>query len=344
MSKRIARLLDEPEHQVAKLIKNLEAKNGYPSHDVRLLAENIQKARTKLTDLGLDADDTTGEELYQALMVKFKNDSRRFDEHFGVHLKGFDEKAAKAAELVTHNVDLPEQWVLKNSAAKALLRQQPPKKVMKQLRYRSIESMLKREDLAEIYLAAGFMESGNWSRAHQKLVSALDTTAFELRKFKVVALSSTKWGPGAADVNVLFSNDLDAIGLAPSNDLKRADLLTMVVMLLDGLKDFADVKVSQVAELSPAVAWWSGMDAVIARLGDEHISFNAKDLAEDYLRGAEYEGRRLNAARRSFWNELYSRYENQLEAEEDALHNFSQPLRQLAGPVNQPAFEYVEDI
>jgi hypothetical protein len=159
MSKPISQILNHPERAVAKAIAKLEDKNGYPSHDVRLTAENIQKVRSKLAELNLDPDDTTGEELYQALMVKFQEDSRRFDEHFGMHARGFDEKSSKAFELVSKNADLPERWVMKASWAKSLLRQHPPKRVMKQLHYRSIDSMLKRENLAEIYLGIEFIES-----------------------------------------------------------------------------------------------------------------------------------------------------------------------------------------
>jgi hypothetical protein len=43
MNKRISRLLGEPEAKVTKLISELEAKNGHPSHDVRMIAENVQK-------------------------------------------------------------------------------------------------------------------------------------------------------------------------------------------------------------------------------------------------------------------------------------------------------------
>src|SRR5437868_15448289 len=105
MSQRIARILDESEHQVTKLISKLEDKNGYPSHDVRLLAENIQKIRNKMTELGLDPEDTTGEELYHALLVKFQQDSNLFDVEHGAITLDFDQKSAKAADLLSQKVE-----------------------------------------------------------------------------------------------------------------------------------------------------------------------------------------------------------------------------------------------
>src|SRR5579862_5664591 len=127
MSKRIADIMDQPEYLVRRLINKLEDKNGSPSHDVRHLAENIQKVRGKLTDLGLDPDDTTGEELYQALLAKFEKDASSFDNYFDAKDLGFDQKAAKATEILGQIDVLPRQWALKRVVAKNILRAQPPK-------------------------------------------------------------------------------------------------------------------------------------------------------------------------------------------------------------------------
>ncbi len=70
MSKILAQLVQKPEAYVAKIIDELEAKNGSPSEDVRLLAENSVKSRAKLMDLRLDPNDTTEQELYHALLVR----------------------------------------------------------------------------------------------------------------------------------------------------------------------------------------------------------------------------------------------------------------------------------
>ena len=168
MSHIIASLLGRPDHKVIKTVDQLEAKNGYPSHDVRHLADNIQRTRTKIGDLGLDPDDTTGEELYHALLVRFQEDSRKFDLQQGLSGQDFDSKSAKALEIINLNLALPERWVLKSNSAKNLLRQQKPARLMKLLNYRSVESLLKREDLREIYLIANLIETNTWQKANAK--------------------------------------------------------------------------------------------------------------------------------------------------------------------------------
>lgn len=92
MSKVIAQLLDEPERLVSRAIAQIEAKNGYPNHDVRLIAENIQRIRTKIAELGMDPDDTTGPELYHALIAKFQADSLAMEEALNMRTAGFNLK------------------------------------------------------------------------------------------------------------------------------------------------------------------------------------------------------------------------------------------------------------
>jgi hypothetical protein len=344
MSKVIADMLDQSEQAVRKVINKLEDKNGYPSHDVRLVAENIQKARLKIAELGLDPGDTTAQELYHTLQTKFQADSDQFDKHYQ-RFDDADARLALAVDLVTKNIDLPQRWSLKTAAAKSLLRQNPPKHIMKRLNYRSAESMLKREALSEIYLAAAYLEPQAWQKAHNRLVSQLDSTAFEMRPLHLAALSSKRWGILETDSFFGFDAENGALALIPSDELNRAPLLSMTVLLIDGVSNFQDLKISrQAAKISLSAAWWQDMDSLVANLGGQQISMNIKDCALSHLYASEFEDRHMDASRQSFWRELFNRYENQLPAEENLQTLFDNGLKTLRAPINQPAFEYVEDI
>ena len=343
MSKRISRLLDEPENQVAKLITKLEDKNGYPSHDARLLAETVQRVRSKLEDLNLDPDDTTGEELYHALQVKFERDSRLFDEYYGAEKLTPDEKAAKAIKLVAPYAEAARQWGLKNKSAKDVLRRLPPKKLMKHLNYRSIESMLKREDMAEIYLALAYFESSSWLKSHKRLVSQLDQTAFEVRNLKLVVLGS-KFLETQSRSNIIRNEEIAALGICPTASAVEAPLLSMVLLLADTLAGYTDTRASQTAaRLNSIVAWWAGMDHLITELSGQPVSLNLKDCAANHLEANVFEERSLKHGREAFWRELISRYRNLPDI--DGL--FDETVRQkfaglkFSGP--EPAYEFVED-
>jgi hypothetical protein len=339
MSKALSRVLEQPEEAIAHAIARLEEKNGYPSHDVRASADNIQKIRRKMQELGLDPDDTTAAELYHSLLVKFQTDARKFDEHFGMFSASYDQKIKLAVELVAGSAELPERWVLKPTAAKKLLRQHPPKQLMKRLRYRSVESFIKRQNIAEVYLAIEFVESAAWNKAHFKLASELETTAFEMRQLKLQALKSN-WGPFRSDDVYVSSGDYGVLGLSPGENLWSASLLMMVVLLLDKV----GAKSSSAAKLSPAAAWWSETDHLIADLAGTPVSLNLKDIALNHAAKAEAEAAERSGGQRHFWKDLIGRYENQLPAEEDVLSRLEAPVLNIRLPLNQPAFEYAEDI
>lgn len=344
MSTRIARLLDEPEHQVTKLIAKLEEKNGYPSHDARLLAGTIQKIRSKLADLNLDPDDTTAEELYHALQVKFERDARLFDEYFGTDKQDCSHKAAKAIKLLEPYAKDARQWGLKTKAAKDIIRRQPPKRLMKHLNYRSVESLLKREAIAEIYLALANFESASWQKSHEKLVSQLDQTSFEVRSVKLIALDSKKWDTGEQGEIIVHNEEIAALGIGPAGSVEGTPLLSLVLLLADALSDYADVRPSlTAARLNNIVGWWADMDHLITELSGQPISLNLKDCAANHSQASVFEERSIKHGREAFWRELVSHYGNLPDI--DGL--FDETVRQkvvglkFAGP--EPAYEFVED-
>ena len=77
MSKLLSDLLGAAEPMFSLAIKQLEADSGNPSADIRLTAEITGKVYLKTQELGLDPDDTTGRELYHALL----NLIEKQDEH-----------------------------------------------------------------------------------------------------------------------------------------------------------------------------------------------------------------------------------------------------------------------
>lgn len=343
MTKRISQLMDQPEHLVANLISKLEDKNGYPSHDVRLLAESVQKIRAKMSNLDLDPDDTTGEELYHALLVKFEADSNLFDVNFGAKTLDFDAKVAKALYLVAKSLELPRQWALKSTIAKNVLRQHPPKRVMKQLRYRSVESMLKRENISEIFLGAQYLEPASWLKIHSRLISRLEQTAFELRPLKLQTLSYGRWA-NTADPQTFIAenNSVGALGIWPSEQVKNVPLLSMVVFVVDKLNSYKNIKLGQTtANLSQTVAWWADLDHLVANLSSEHVSLSLKDVALNSLYTLSYSQRELSHAQISFWQELLSRYENLPEAVGDMFGSIAIKPK---FDIPEPVYEFAEDI
>lgn len=194
MSKYISELLDAPEPAFGQAIKQLERASGDASVDVRLTAEIVGKSHVKMRELGLDPQDTTNKELYAALQnLVAKHDGflcRRF---------GGDDPSDVAdilprVKMIVDRLGIPKQaWAVRPSMVKRLLKSQPPKNLMKQLGYRSLESMLKREPVSHVLAAVRFTESDKWQHDFIQQYRKLRPGDFETRHIDMELLTSQKW-------------------------------------------------------------------------------------------------------------------------------------------------------
>lgn len=195
MSTYLSELVGVKEPIFSLSLRQLELASGRSSQDVRLIAEIIEFAHEKMKVLGLDPNDTKGEELYNALKVKTIQDDSKLLNILGV-ANGANAMAvlakvvSKADSIKTHK----QAWVIKNSVAKRLLSENPPTRVMKQLNHKSVESMLKRESMSEIYAAMRFYETSSWLSKFVKSYKNLQASDFEMRDIDIILLSSEKWG------------------------------------------------------------------------------------------------------------------------------------------------------
>src|SRR5207253_231460 len=125
---------EEPLFSMA--IKQLEQTTGRPGEDARLVAEMTQKVHNKLQALGLDPNDTTGPELYSALVNLMKLQ----DAHLAKKIGGDNPEDVQVLmplmKKAVDNAKLPRSaWVLKKSVAKRMLQETPPPNIMKHLKY-----------------------------------------------------------------------------------------------------------------------------------------------------------------------------------------------------------------
>ena len=238
MTRLISELLAAEEPMFSMAVKQLEQASGNMSVDVRLSAEIVGKVHVRLKALGLDPHDTTGKELYQALLSMVK----KHDEFLAARI-GADDPEDVASTLVRIKeaidaIDVPRKaWVLKYSAAKRLLKATPPKLVMKRMGYRSIDSMLKREPIAELFGAIRFIESRDWQATFVRSYATLKPTDFENRRIQIIDVSTEKWGGAATEFvdqrhhNITHVKEIGAILMLPL-PIKRMPGITITTLPL----------------------------------------------------------------------------------------------------------------
>lgn len=244
MSKHIAELLGAVEPMFSLALRQLEEAGGRPSVDVRLTAEIMGKVQLKIKELGLDPKDTSGKELYFALLARIA----KHDEHLCKHIGGKDTNDAvdlmPRIKAAWEALDTPKGcWVLKGSVARSMLRKMPPKNIMKLLGYSSVDSMLKRENLYEIYGALRFAEDSTWLNEFNLLYKELRPSDFESRDIQIVMMPAERWGKiSEAFVhkkrhNITHLKELGVILMLPPAPQMRGVTIFVLPLLLHYLNE-----------------------------------------------------------------------------------------------------------
>ncbi len=182
-------LLGAKEPLFARSIEQLEQVTHKQGLDVKLIGEIHEKAKKAIAKMRLDPQDSTGKEIYHALIAQIK----KHDEHLASSIGGSDDlDVQNLLPLIKRAIDKVEMprtaWVIRKSVARDMLRSFPPKNIMKMLNYRSVDSMLKRENLFEIYGALRFAESSEWLEKFNEKYKTLTPSDFETRKIEIVIM------------------------------------------------------------------------------------------------------------------------------------------------------------
>jgi hypothetical protein len=237
MTRYLAQALGAQQPLFGQSISALERASGRPSADIRLSSELMQQVRVKIAQLGLDPADTTGPELYSALQERLRLDEIRVREALGI---ADNATAADILSRVQKFLDGHEaasvSFALKAASAKRLLKKKPPKNAMKQMGYRSLDSLLKHETVPAIYAAALMTETPAWHKTFKEQYAKLQPSDFEQRKISVIYPKAKRWAAlsgnfvATAKHNILCFKELGAIVVLPITT--NVDGLTLTTLLL----------------------------------------------------------------------------------------------------------------
>jgi hypothetical protein len=243
MTRVLSELLGASQPAFRDGLHQLERASGHGSTDIRLSADIAQAGKRKLRELGLDVHDTTGRELYAALETRFAKDEQRLLKKLREKYGDVNDIEAIVREL--KDVPIPKScFALKSTSAKKLLKKYPPKKAMKQLGYRSLDSMLKHEAVAHLYAACAVAESVTWHRQLLEAYRKLTAADFEIRDMHVSSPSSQRWQSLAETAvahkkhNVLSFKELGEVVLLPlPAEQPPAAALTSLLLALHDMNE-----------------------------------------------------------------------------------------------------------
>jgi hypothetical protein len=245
MTRILSELLGAREPAFHRGIQQLERASGNAAQDIRLTTEIVHGMQDKLRQLSLDPHDTTGRELYAALMQRVREDNDTFQELIGAVTD--ERQVTSAVERFVKSLDMPKEvFAMKSVTAKRLLRKHPPKRTMKRLGYRSLESMLKHEPSSLIYTAAHLAESAQWHKALVASYKKLTPADFECRDLQVLAPTNARWEALAqayvlhAKQNIIGFRELGVVVLLPLPEVRmEAAPLAVTLLTLQAVNDIA---------------------------------------------------------------------------------------------------------
>ena len=217
----LADLLLAKEPLFSKGLKELEQRSGHIGADVQLVSELATKSAAIMTQLGLTTQ-ATAQETFAALMDRSKEDNRRVAELVGAP------DDSTLATLIPKLVDTVRQaniprscFALKESVARKLLEELPPQSIMKRLGYESLDTMLRHEDVAELFVALRFAETPQWLNTFNANYKEMKPTDFEQREIRVIVFDPQKWGDVAEHFvtkklhNLTHSKEMGTVGVVP---------------------------------------------------------------------------------------------------------------------------------
>lgn len=191
----LSRLLEAKQPVFDMTIKQLEEQTGNQSTDAQLIAEILEKAHDRMRRLKLDPGDTTGKELYNALIDQVKNQGDKLARSLGGSDPNNLEEMIPLLTKEAEKADIPRDCqVIKEDIAKQMLLNMPPKQILKRLGYGSVKEMLKSEDIGEIFGAIRFSEDAEWLNSFNEQYESLTYDDLEERQIRIINLDYEKWG------------------------------------------------------------------------------------------------------------------------------------------------------
>jgi hypothetical protein len=239
MTRVLAELLRAREPGFHQSLLRLEGVSGHTNADIRLTTEIERATKARIRVLGLDPNDTTGEELYAALQQRFKADDALLSAQLR-KVYGDDRAAHVAISEAIMALPLSRScFALKTVVGRKLLKKLPPKHTMKLLGYRSVDSLLRREQLLAVLAVAWLVEPAHWRKSMLETYRKLTAADFEIRSLIVVSPQSKHWQAVADTVvaqnkhNIVALREYGAVVVLPFPDsAPPAAALTALLLAL----------------------------------------------------------------------------------------------------------------
>lgn len=185
---KIAKILRTDKDNIHLLEERLGVLTGKQSIMEKIVVENEEKIRQRLDYLGIGRN-LNAKQIYDALISKIEADNGKLFLALGEPSATSSTDWQKVLEIARCVCGKPKGFFLKKEKAIEFIRKNPPERILKALNYNSVDEMLEKEDIFEIFPALRFVEGNEWlNKNFFKQYENLSSEDFEEREIKVLAL------------------------------------------------------------------------------------------------------------------------------------------------------------
>ncbi len=190
---KIATILRVDQHVIEEVEKRLSSVTGKAKVLEAIITENEDLIISQLLALGVSRS-SRASEVFDALISKVESDDYQIYKALGNPDCKKIGDCQRISDTALNIAKPPKGFFLKLDKAREFLLKEPPRQVMAFLGYSSVEEMLEKEDLMEVYSSLRFIEGNDWlNNVFFKQYEKLTPEDFEERDIVVKALSE-KWG------------------------------------------------------------------------------------------------------------------------------------------------------
>ena len=188
----IARILGVNKNVIRDLERNLNKATGRFGVMKTIYDKNDNLVSKALGVLGVSAN-ASKTTIEAALLLKAEIHNSEINKFLDNPDLKSEEGLSKVTELAARISDHKIGFFLKKEKARELMLKEPPKNILNSLGYETVEEMLMKEDLLEVYSGLRFLEDPEWlNNIFFKQYENLKPEDFEERQVTVKPLS-TKW-------------------------------------------------------------------------------------------------------------------------------------------------------
>ena len=186
MSNYIFKLLDTYQPDLTKNLKDIEGISSQPAIDIKLDFLIRQNVVEKLSSLNLRADDG-GSLIYQALIDEMIQINKLISPNITSSID-HGQFITNLTKWFHRKKLIKKGWFVKDQVLRKMLQRTPPMNTVANFGYHSVNSFLRRENLAEIMVAVSLFENNKWHQSWAKACQDLKPNNFQLRRIRIISL------------------------------------------------------------------------------------------------------------------------------------------------------------